>query len=694
MEIAIEKENLVLDCNLRPVHKMAGEMPDGIELDFADHQIELITEPFKKSKEVIEQIETFMADSEFDNSYFWPMSIPKTNQAEATILGTRTETEQKYRQLLLNRYGLDKMLVSGIHINYSNCKEEPGCNHENHYFELMKRAYVFGPILSQFVSFTPYTYQNELGTLDKIGQNYGKDGLISLRNSDEYGYGNEHLLDLDYTNYHTYRDSVKRMIIEGRIDSEKELYAKVRHKGTHIELRFIDLNPYERAGITANMLDLFAGALDAFTNIDLVDFNQKQNIANFDLVATKGINHQLELTINGQTKILEEHTMDLLDLVIEYNNMTDEQLELIENLRRDYLNNNLPINKMLNEFKENDYTTNEFGLRHLKHQTEYQIIAPELKMELSTKILINEAKEHQIKVNIIDETSNFIELDNGLKKELVVQATKTNLDSYANVLAMENKYVTKHILENAQISVPKGIKINNIKQVDYKLFDTKMVIKPLDTNFGQGITILEPNAVREDIDSAINFAFGFSDTVIIEEFASGIEYRFLVIGGETVSIVNRVAANVICDGVHTIKELLCFKNSNTIRNKGYITPVEYLTCGEFEKKYLEDQNLTWDSILEKGHQVFLRENSNVSTGGDSYEVYDDIPAYFKQEAAKAAKALNVEICGIDMIIDDLNSEEYQIIEANFNPAIQMHTYPFSGTGKNVASKILKALNLI
>ncbi len=694
MQIGIEKENLVFDENLQPVHKKAGEMNKGIELDFADHQIEFISDPFDTNEEVIDQVEGFMQDAEFKGQYFWPLSMPKTKQENFTIKGTRTLVEQNYRQLLLDRYGIEKMLVSGIHINYSNCHEGDNCNHQEHYFELLKRVYVFGPILSQFVSYTPYDSKSNNGRLQQIGRRFGQENLISLRNSDEFGYGNEHKLDLDYTSYEAYRNSINKMIEQGHIDSEKELYAKVRHKGSYIELRFIDINPYERVGISKDMLDFISAALETIRTSELVEFNQKMNIHNFDLVATKGLNHQIEMTINGKTQSLEAHTIDLFAEIKAKIKLNAEQLSKLEQLETNYLNNNLSLNQMIAEYEANDYTNDEFGLRHLKHQTEYKRLLSELKMELSSKILISEAQKQGVNVNIIDEETNFIELSNKQKSELVVQATKTNLDKYANILAMENKYVTKYLLERENIQVPTGMKLTKLADVDYHLFTKKMVVKPLDTNFGQGITILEANATKADVDKAVLFALDFSHTVIIEEFAEGTEYRFLVIDGQTRSIVKRVAANVIGDGVHTIKELLCFKNSNTIRNKGYITPVEYLQIGEFETKYLANQNLKWNSIPEHGEQVFLRENSNVSTGGDSYELFDQIPEYFKIEAAKAAAALQVKICGIDMIINDLNEKEYRIIEANFNPAIQMHTYPFEGTGRNVAKDLLVALELI
>ena len=65
---------------------------------------------------------------------------------------------------------------------------------------------------------------------------------------------------------------------------------------------------------------------------------------------------------------------------------------------------------------------------------------------------------------------------------------------------------------------------------------------------------------------------------------------------------------------------------------------------------LKEQGLRIDSIPEKGQQVFLRENSNVSTGGDSIDVTDDIHESYKQLAVDAVEVLGASISGIDLII--------------------------------------------
>ena len=91
--------------------------------------------------------------------------------------------------------------------------------------------------------------------------------------------------------------------------------------------------------------------------------------------------------------------------------------------------------------------------------------------------------------------------------------------------------------------------------------------------------------------------------------------------------------------------------------------------------------------------MYLRENSNISTGGDSVDYTDLIDDKFKKIAIKAAKAIGANICGVDMIIDDYTNinSEYGIIELNFNPAIHIHSYPYKGVERHIAEKVLKVL---
>ena len=67
---------------------------------------------------------------------------------------------------------------------------------------------------------------------------------------------------------------------------------------------------------------------------------------------------------------------------------------------------------------------------------------------------------------------------------------------------------------------------------------------------------------------------------------------------------------------------------------------------------------------------------------------------FKKIAEKLVKAFNAKICGVDIIIDDLNSTNYKVIELNDNPGFLSNEYPVEGQGVKVGIEILKFLNLI
>ncbi|MGV2644572.1 bifunctional glutamate--cysteine ligase GshA/glutathione synthetase GshB, partial [Clostridium perfringens] len=92
--------------------------------------------------------------------------------------------------------------------------------------------------------------------------------------------------------------------------------------------------------------------------------------------------------------------------------------------------------------------------------------------------------------------------------------------------------------------------------------------------FGLGITIFNQDYSREDMKKAFEIAFTHDQTVLLEEFMTGKEYRFLVMGDQVVGVLHRVPANVVGDGIHTIVQLVHEKNKDPLRGKGYKTPLE------------------------------------------------------------------------------------------------------------------------
>ena len=319
-------------------------------------------------------------------------------------------------------------------------------------------------------------------------------------------------------------------------------------------------------------------------------------------------------------------------------------------------------------------------------------------LELSTQIIINEAQKRGVEVEVLDWDENFIRLIKENKVEYIKQGTKTSLDNYVVPLIMENKELTKLILREHDINVPDSVTVKNLDDglLMYSDFENKdIVIKPKSANFGEGVLIIKDLKFKEVYANAIKDAFNYSKDVLIEDYVAGEEYRFLVVTDEVLAVMYRVPANVEGDGIQNIQELVDEKNQDPRRGKGYLTPLEKIEIGPIERHNLNAQNIDVNYVPKQGEVVYLRENSNLSTGGDSIDFTDEVHEEYKQIAIKSAEAVEAKICGVDIIIPDVKAKSdknnHIIIELNFNPVIYPHNFPYIGQNRNVEKKILDLL---
>lgn len=739
----IEKENIRVDLsgNLSqiPHPEVFGNKLKHpfITTDFSESQIEMRTPPLPDIKKSIGFLETIhdIVSLELNNEYLWPQSIPPVLPDDEKIPIAKYDEEgieaQKYRELLAQKYGPKNQLFSGIHFNISLgdklMESLYNQSNSNISFEDFKdEAYLkitrqmlrlrwmyvllFGnsPVVDS--TFELKCKQNP-NRIDKhvIG--------LSIRNSC-YGYHNLGELYPNYSSVQNFKRSVENMIQEGLLNSSKELYAQVRPKFTkesnhitYLEFRFIDIDPLTKAGISEDALYfLHALALYGLLTDETDNFDPKsQEIANNYLgyVALHGL-HLNPFVYEPTGKQIDfwqemrDHLQAISDLFQNIALSKKEYLKALENVKSLVENpDSRSVYGVLEGILKSGYVP--FHLDQAKkflvksQEKNYHFIGLE-DMELSTQLLLREAVKRGISFDILDQKENFVRFYHNGNCQYVKQATKTSLDHYASILAMENKLVTKKILDEAGLKTPKGFEYTNAETAksDFHYFQNKpIVIKPNQTNFGIGITIIKNNTDRSVYERAIDIAFEHDSTVLIEEFIEGKEYRFFVLNQEVVGILHRVPANVTGDGTSSIRELVQLKNQDPLRGKGYRTPLEKIQLGEAEAIFLKAQQKNFEYIPKSSETVFLRENSNISTGGDSIDFTDDILDSYKQIAIQAANALQVKITGLDMMIKDITAEptpeNYAIIELNFNPAIHIHCHPYQGKNRKIYEKLLTAL---
>ncbi|MEA1846784.1 bifunctional glutamate--cysteine ligase GshA/glutathione synthetase GshB [Enterococcus faecium] len=696
-----------------------------IQTDFSETQTEMITPVTDSIPELFQYLAAVYdvtARSIPKEEMIWPLSMPPAlpEKDEAIIIAKLKNFEDVlYRRYLAKEYGKRKQMVSGIHFNFEFGDEllRTLFSHQEEfqdfsefktelYLKTARNFMRYRWMITYLFGASPMSEKNYF-----LDESHPQEPVRSIRNS-ALGYTNHPNVKVSYASMKQYLADIERMIEEGKLSEEKEFYTPLRFRGgkkvadlattgvRYIELRNIDLNPYARLGINpeqVRFLQLFLMYMLWTEEKEDCDQWVAEGTTRNNKVALEQPSDQTEFHQEGR-EILEGMKQMLVEL-----DWLDS-LYLVEEAltQMDHPEQTLAA-KLYQEAQLSSQQEVAVALGHQyykeSHECPYQL-AGFREMELSTQIFMFDAIQKGVQVKVLDESDQFLRLQFQDHVEYVKNANMTSKDSYIVPLIMENKTVTKKVLKEAGFRVPGGAEFSSMEEAvkAYPRFaEQAFVIKPKSTNYGLGITIFKEGASLEDYQAGLAIAFREDSSVLVEEFMPGTEYRFFVIDGEVQAIMLRVPANVIGDGIRTVKELVEEKNSDPLRGTNHRAPLELIQLGELEQLMLKEQGLTIESVPQANQIVYLRENSNISTGGDSIDMTDEFSEAYKKIAVSAVEALGAKISGIDLIIPDkeidptTDKKAYGIIEANFNPAMHMHVYPFAGKGRRLTMNVLKLL---
>ncbi len=220
-----------------------------------------------------------------------------------------------------------------------------------------------------------------------------------------------------------------------------------------------------------------------------------------------------------------------------------------------------------------------------------------------------------------------------------------------------------------------------------------LVIKPISGNHGRGITVDIQN--YDQALSAFHAAKEVSNSVIIEKYIQGEDYRLLVINNQLVAAALRTPAHVVGDGKSTIQELIDQVNADPRRGYGHEKVLTQITVNELTKNLIKSAGYTLDSILPKDQTLVLKDTANLSTGGTSTDVTDIVHPYNAELAERISKIIDLDICGIDLMTTDITRPLTEtggaVLEVNAGPGFRMHLAPTEGLPRNVAAPVIDKL---
>ena len=238
--------------------------------------------------------------------------------------------------------------------------------------------------------------------------------------------------------------------------------------------------------------------------------------------------------------------------------------------------------------------------------------------------LLYRGKENLSKLDLIIprvSLTNNIPMQSAVVEQAELLGIPT-LNSYSSIVKAKNKLHTLQILNHYNIPVVKTVVIQDETYlVDaLKHVETPVILKTSHGSYGKGVVLAE---TKRAAISAYNVISSSSNMVLLQEYISeskGKDIRAFVVGEKIVANMERAARR-----------------------------------GEF------------------------RSNIELGGKGKSIELSDEI----KNLAVRAAKALNLEIAGVDII---LTKNGPAIMEVNANPGFKMIE---EVSGINIAEKIIK-----
>lgn len=258
--------------------------------------------------------------------------------------------------------------------------------------------------------------------------------------------------------------------------------------------------------------------------------------------------------------------------------------------------------------------------------------------------------------------------------------TRFDLNTLGAVEVVTDKGYTRYFLQRLGYRVATGQTfysrrwadlIGSTKDIDAayryaRRLGFPVVVKPNSLSQGTGVSVVH---TRKEFYNAAKFVLECDRVMLVERVLPGRDYRVVVLDGEVLSAYERLRLSVTGDGRSSIHALLV-KKQRAFQRAGRNT---VLQLDDFRiPTVLKRKKLTFESVLPKGTTVTLLDNANLSTGGESVDVTEEVHPDFQALARNIAHDMNLRFCGVDLMIEgDIREplKRYGVIEVNGAPGI-------------------------
>jgi len=283
------------------------------------------------------------------------------------------------------------------------------------------------------------------------------------------------------------------------------------------------------------------------------------------------------------------------------------------------------------------------------------------------RLIADEALRRGIEVEVLDAAWGEMRLTSG-GRSLVTRESLSELTSAIAMSRCDDKRVTRRILSQAGLKVPRGGEATG-GPADLELLAQlgRVVVKPARGEQGAGITVGVEGP--DELQAAVDRARRVCPDVLIEEMVPGDDLRVVVIDHQVVAAAIRRPAAVVGDGVHTILQLIDAQSRRRAAATGgeSVIPVDDTTDA-----VLAEQGYSLGDVPAAGVRLDVCNTANLHTGGTIHDVTDRLHPALADAAVIASRAIEIPVTGLDLLVPDVAGPDYVMIEANERPGLANH----------------------
>lgn len=317
-----------------------------------------------------------------------------------------------------------------------------------------------------------------------------------------------------------------------------------------------------------------------------------------------------------------------------------------------------------------------YCVKHKNPINETLYVGPDESADLNiyARILVKEARRRGIAVEVLDAPHGYFRLTCG-GRSIVCRESLSELTTAVAMSRCDDKRVTRNVLTGAGLRMPAQMLAgrspmdarDHAELVAFLAAHGSVVVKPARGEQGHGVAV-DLRSIDEVV-QAIAVARQFCDDVIVEEKVAGDDLRIVVIDYQVVAAATRRPAEISGDGIHDIATLI----DKQSRRRAAATDGESRIPVDAEtRRCIAAAGHALDTVLPAGQRLTVRKTANLHTGGTITDVTAQLHPELRAVAERAARALDIPVTGLDLMVPDPAGADYAIIEANERPGLANH----------------------